>query len=89
MLASKRNGTRYLGVTSDIARRVSEHKSGVVEGITKTYGVHRLVHVEFHEQMGAAIRREKQIKTWRRESKIRLIEENNPRWRDLFADILR
>jgi putative endonuclease len=88
ILASGRNGTLYIGVTNNIARRAWEHRSGVVAGFTKRYGVHRLVYVEFHATMPNAIQREKQIKKWRRAWKLRLIEESNPRWRDLYDDLL-
>lgn len=84
ILASKRNGTLYVGVTSDIIRRVSEHKSGVIEGYTKNYGVHRLVYVEYHGTMTDAILREKQLKRWRRAWKLDLIERENPQWLDIF-----
>jgi putative endonuclease len=88
ILASGRNGTLYIGVTNNIARRAWGHRSGVVAGFTKRYGVHRLVYVEFHATMPNAIQREKQIKKWRRAWKLRLIEESNPRWRDLYDDLL-
>jgi putative endonuclease len=88
ILASGRNGTLYIGVTNNIARRAWEHRSGVVAGFTKRYGVHRLVYVEFHATMPNAIQREKQIMKWRRAWKLRLIEESNPRWRDLYDDLL-
>jgi putative endonuclease len=88
ILASKRNGTLYIGVTSDIARRVVEHRSGLVDGFTKKYGVHLLVYAEFHETMPHAIVRETQMKKWRREWKLRLIERNNPDWRDLYGELL-
>ena len=89
ILASKRNGTLYVGVTSDVARRTWEHKSDAAEGFTKDYGVHRLVFAEFHETMPDAILREKQIKKWRRVWKLDLIERENPQWRDLYDDVLR
>ena len=89
ILASKRNGTLYIGVTSDIARRAWEHKANAVEGFTKRYAVHRLVHVEFHETMLEAIQREKRLKKWRRAWKIELIERHNPSWRDLYDDLNR
>jgi putative endonuclease len=88
MLASGRNGTLYTGVTSDLIRRVWEHKHDVVDGFTKTYGVHRLVWYELHETMNAAIGREKAIKNWKRTWKIELIEQSNDEWRDLYATIL-
>jgi putative endonuclease len=89
ILANKRNGTLYVGVTNDVVRRVWEHKSDVVEGFTKRYSVHRLVYAEFHETMPLAIVREKQVKKWRREWKIELIERDNPEWRDLYEDMVR
>jgi putative endonuclease len=88
ILASKRNGTLYVGVTSDPIKRLWEHKSGVVDGFTKTYKVHALVYLEQHERMEEAILREKQIKKWNRAWKIRLIEERNPEWRDLYLEIV-
>ena len=87
ILASKRNGTIYLGVTSDLVKRVWEHKSGWVEGFTKKYGVKMLVYYEIHEDAETAIKREKQIKKWRRAWKLKLIEEENSEWRDLYVDI--
>ena len=87
ILASKRNGTLYVGVTADIVSRVWDHKTGAVDGFTKTYNVHLLVYVEFHETMAEAILREKQIKEWRRAWKIKLIERANPHWRDLYDDV--
>jgi len=89
ILASKRNGTLYAGVTSDIARRVWEHKSGAVVGFTQKYAVHLLVYAEFHETVPDAILREKQIKKWRRKWKLELIERDNPEWRDLYSEINR
>jgi putative endonuclease len=88
MLASGRNGTLYVGVTSDLARRVWEHRSGSVAGFTQDYGVHQLVYAEFHETMADAILREKRIKKWRRAWKLELIERSNPLWRDLYDDLL-
>ena len=89
IVTNRPNGTLYIGVTSDLARRTWEHKSDAAESFTKDYGVHRLVFVEFHETMPHAILREKQIKRWRRAWKLELIERDNPQWRDLYADILR
>src|SRR5262245_59235917 len=86
ILASRRNGTLYIGVTSDLAQRVTLHKQDLIEGFTKKYGVHRLVYYEMHETMDAAILREKRLKEWRRLWKIRLIESMNPEWLDLFDD---
>ena len=84
ILASGRNGTLYTGVTSDLPKRVWEHREGVVEGFSKRYDVKRLVHYELHETMEAAITREKQLKKWKRAWKLRLIEAENPEWEDLF-----
>jgi len=86
--SSKRNGTLYIGVTSDLVKRGWEHRTDVVEGFTKRYGVHTLVYFEVCEDMISAIAREKQLKKWNRAWKLRLIEEHNPAWRDLWADIL-
>jgi putative endonuclease len=87
ILASKRNGTLYTGVTDDLARRVYEHKNDLIEGFTKRYGVHILVWFEAHEDINAAIRREKLIKRWRRAWKLELIEKDNREWRDLYEKI--
>jgi putative endonuclease len=87
ILASRRNGTLYVGVTSDLARRAWEHRSDAVEGFTRRYGVHRLVFAEFHDTMDGAILREKQLKRWRRAWKLELIERANPQWRDLYEDL--
>jgi putative endonuclease len=87
ILSSKRNGTLYVGVTSDLVKRVWEHKDDVVEGFTKKYGVHDLVYFELHGDMKSAITREKQLKKWYRRWKIELIEKNNPTWRDLWSEI--
>jgi putative endonuclease len=84
ILASRSNGTLYIGVTSNLLRRVWEHKEGFVEGFTKEHGVTRLVWFEPHENAGVAITREKQLKKWNRAWKIRLIEEMNPYWNDLY-----
>jgi len=87
LLASKRNGTLYLGVTSNLVQRVWQHKNKLVEGFTKNYGVDKLVYYEVHRNVDSAITREKQIKKWRRAWKIKLIEETNPDWKDLYHDI--
>jgi putative endonuclease len=89
ILASERNGTLYVGVTGDVVRRVWEHRNGVADEFTKRYAVRRLVHAEFHATMEQAILREKRIKKWRRAWKIKLIEENNPEWRDMYSEISR
>ena len=89
ILASRRNGTLYTGVTSDLGRRATEHRTDAINGFTKRYGVSKLVYVEFYSTMAEAILREKRIKRWRRAWKMTLIEEGNPDWRDLYDDILR
>jgi putative endonuclease len=88
ILASERNGTLYIGVTSDLVKRVWEHKSDFVEGFTKEYQVHDLVWYELHESMEGAITREKQLKEWKRQWKIELIEKSNPYWNDLYQTII-
>jgi putative endonuclease len=88
MLASKRNGTLYTGVTSNLLKRVWEHKNNVVEGFTRKYGVHALVWYEVHDTMDMAIQREKTIKNWKRVWKIEVIEEMNPQWQDLYPELL-
>ncbi len=88
MLASKPNGTLYTGVTSDLVQRVWQHKNNLVEGFTKKYHAHTLVWYEQHEEMESAILREKQLKKWNRAWKIRLINELNPHWNDLYQEII-
>jgi putative endonuclease len=88
ILASKRNGTLYIGVTSNLQKRAWEHKNDVIEGFTKQYRVHLLVYYELHGDMVSAITREKQIKKWNRAWKIELIEEKNPDWKDLWNNII-
>lgn len=88
ILASKPKGTLYIGLTSDLKKRVFEHKCRLVEGFTKQYGVDQLVHYESGEDYDAMLQREKRLKEWNRVWKFRLIEETNPAWRDLFGDIL-
>ncbi len=87
LLASQRNGTLYVGMTSDLVKRIWEHKNGFVEGFTKQHGVKLLVWYEIHENAESAIIREKQIKAWKRDWKLRLIEESNPYWNDLYEQI--
>jgi putative endonuclease len=87
MLASERNGTLYVGVTSDLVKRVWQHRTDSVEGFTQKHGVHLLVWYEQHETMVSAITREKQLKKWNRAWKARLIEERNPDWNDLWESI--
>ena len=88
ILASRRNGTLYIGVTSSLTKRVWEHKNDFVEGFTKRYGVHILVWYELHSSMESAITREKAIKEWKRRWKLELIEGINPGWRDLYYELL-
>jgi putative endonuclease len=88
ILANRRNGTLYVGVTSDPARRVWQHRSNVVSGFVKDYGVYRLVFVEFHETMTDAILREKRIKKWRRAWRLELIESQNPLRRDVCNELV-
>jgi putative endonuclease len=87
MLCSKRNGTLYTGVTSDLVKRVYEHKNSLLDGFTKKYGVHRLVWYEAHDSAESAITKEKQIKKWKRAWKLKLIEQTNPEWIDLYGSI--
>jgi putative endonuclease len=87
ILASQRNGTLYIGVTSNLLQRLHQHRAGLIEGFTKDYGVHRLVWFENGGSMEDAIRREKQIKKWNRQWKLELIEKGNPSWRDLALDL--
>jgi putative endonuclease len=87
ILASQRNGTLYTGVTSDLVKRIWDHKLNAVPGFTSTYKVDRLVYFECHGDIIEAIKREKNIKTWKRLWKIRLIEEENPNWEDLYDKI--
>lgn len=88
ILASGYNGTLYIGVTSHLIQRVWQHKQNLVEGFTKKYGVHFLVYYEMHEEMQAAIQREKQLKKWNRQWKINLIEKMNPAWKDLWEELV-
>ena len=84
MLASGKNGTLYTGVTSNLVQRIWQHKNGLADGFTKKYAVHDLVWYELHSTMDSAIQKEKEIKNWQRNWKIRLIEERNPHWVDLY-----
>ena len=87
ILASKPYGTLYVGVTSELAKRIWEHKNKTVPGFTQRYGVDRLVWFETHESAEVAIRREKQIKEWQRDWKINLVERDNPHWIDLYSNL--
>ncbi len=84
ILANKRNGTLYIGVTSNLVERVYEHKNNMIEGFSKKYNIHKLVYYEITDDIESAIRREKQLKKWNRKWKINLIENSNPEWRDLY-----
>jgi len=86
-MASKRNGTLYIGVTNNLARRVYEHKNGLLEGFTKKYKIDNLVYYESTEIIESAITREKQLKKWNRQWKINLIERDNPEWNDLYSEL--
>ncbi|MHB1141904.1 MAG: GIY-YIG nuclease family protein [Sulfuricaulis sp.] len=88
ILASRKNGTLYIGVTSELAKRIWQHKNKQVDGFTKKYNVDKLVYYEIHENAESAIQREKQIKKWNRRWKLRIIEKENPAWRDLYEDII-
>lgn len=87
ILTNKRNGTLYTGVTSDLIKRIHQHRTGALEGFAKAHGTKLLVWFEQHSTMEAAITREKRIKKWNRAWKLRLIEESNPQWRDLALDL--
>jgi putative endonuclease len=88
ILASKRNGTLYVGVTTHLIQRIWQHKNNVVEGFTKKYRVHQLVYYELHQNIAQATLREMQIKKWNRQWKIELIESVNPQWLDLWEQII-
>ncbi len=87
IMASQKHGTLYIGVTSDLKKRVYEHKNDLIDGFTKKYQVHSLVYCEAADDVNAAIIREKQLKRWKRQWKIELIEKENPDWRDLYEDL--
>ena len=88
ILASKKNGTLYIGVTSNLIKRVWEHKNNIIVGFTQKYQVHNLIWYEVHQEMESAIVREKRLKKWRREWKVKLIEKENPQWQDLYSDLI-
>jgi len=88
ILTSQKNGTLYIGVTSDLVKRVWEHKNNLVKGFTEKYAVHQLVWYEQHEDMITAIEKEKKLKNWHRKWKLDLIEQSNPKWKDLYDDIV-
>ena len=87
IMASRRNGTLYIGVTNDIARRAVEHREGVTAGFTRRYGVKLLVYCEAHDEVRSAIEREKHLKKWNRAWKLALIESANPNWEDLYEKL--
>lgn len=87
ILANRRNGTLYTGMTSDLIKRVWEHKNNKVEGFTSRYGIHMLVWYETHQMISSAIAREKALKEWKRKWKLALIEKNNPNWLDLYSNL--
>ena len=87
ILASRRNGTLYVGMTDDLVRRAWEHRNGTIPGFTKKYGVHTLVWYEQHETRESAFQRERQMKKWNRAWKLKLIEQSNREWRDLAAKL--
>jgi putative endonuclease len=87
IMASRRNGTLYIGVTNDVARRVFEHREGVAPGFTKRYGVRLLVYYEAHDEVQSAIEREKRLKKWNGAWKLVLIESANPNWEDLYEKL--
>ena len=87
ILASEKNGTLYIGLTSNLKRRVWEHKEGIIEGFTKKYNVKILVYYEISTEVGYSIVREKQLKKWNREWKVELIKKENPSWKDLYNDL--
>ena len=88
IMASERNGTLYVGMTSDLIRRVWEHREGMVPGFTKTYGVKQLVYFEIHADVGMAISRETRMKKWKRRWKMEVIEASNPTWSDLYHSLM-
>ncbi|MBN2182302.1 MAG: GIY-YIG nuclease family protein [Sedimentisphaerales bacterium] len=88
ILASKKNGTLYIGVTNNLLKRVYEHKNNIVRGFTEKYNVHNLVYYEIYNNIGSAINREKQMKKWKRQWKIELIEKTNPQWNDLYFEMI-
>ena len=88
ILASKRNGTLYIGVTSDLFKRIYEHKANLVKGFTEKYKVHKLVYYEATDNVESAITREKQLKKWNRNWKLELIESTNPKWHDLYDELV-
>ena len=89
ILASKKDGVLYIGVTNNLVRRIYEHKKGMTDGFTKKYNVKNLVYYETHSEINEAIKREKQMKKWYRKWKIELIEKSNPEWKDLYYELIK
>ena len=87
ILASKYRGTLYIGVTNNLKRRIYEHKNKIIDGFTKKYSINKLIYYEITENIESAINREKQLKNWRRDWKIQLIEKLNPEWKDLYLEL--
>jgi putative endonuclease len=87
IITNKKDGVLYIGVTSDLVKRIYEHKNGIFEGFSKKYNLDKLVYFEVYEEVYEAITREKQVKEWNRDWKVKLIEENNPDWNDLYLDL--
>ena len=88
ILANKRNGTLYIGITNNLTKRIYEHKNNLIEGFTKKYNIHNLVYYEITNDIRSALAREKRLKKWKRRWKFELIEKSNPKWEDLYNDLL-
>ena len=88
ILANQKNGTLYVGMTNNLVRRVHQHRNGLVDGFTKKHRIHQLVYFESHSDVHQAIAREKRLKRWRRQWKIKLIEKQNPGWKDLYESLM-
>jgi putative endonuclease len=88
ILANKRNGTLYIGITNNLTKRIYEHKNNLIEGFTKKYNIHNLVYYEITNDIRSALAREKRLKKWKRRWKLELIEKSNPKWEDLYNDLL-
>jgi len=84
ILSNRKNGTLYIGITTNLVRRIYEHKTGLIEGFSKRYNLKKLVHIEEYDQYAQAIQREKRLKEWKRAWKLNLINEHNPEWSDLY-----
>ncbi len=88
ILANRKNGTLYIGVTSNLVQRIYQHRENLIDGFTKRYNIHKLIWYELHETMESAILQEKRLKTWERAAKIRLVERTNPTWEDLWTTLI-